>query len=398
MPISNPLGGIKTYILSYARYLGETGFRFTFLAPEGKKFACFQEEAASFPDVEFINVPGGASTKKMVVAIRRAMKTGRFSLVHSQGLKAGFQTALANWGICIPHVMTLHDVILPQNDIPGRFKWFKKRLLGYTTKFIDHIIAVTDDCRENHLQLFPQWKKGPCKVETVLNGIDLDKLLFPNNSDSPANSNSSVNFDSPARIREEFGFDPEMILIGFFGRFMPQKGFLPLLESLEILADRGYQHRIRLIATRDDFGYGEYFEKIRSSETLQNMVRLVSPQNNIASLILQMNLVVMPSLWEACSLVSMEAMILGVPFLGSRCIGIREVIRDTPSRSHQPDDPVSLADAIEEYINHPWDEEARAFAPIARQRFDVRNGVRQVEKIYRSLERNLEHGGSRDLK
>ena len=43
-------------------------------------------------------------------------------------------------------------------------------------------------------------------------------------------------------------------------------------------------------------------------------------------------LLAVPSLWEALPLLPMEAMVAGVPVLGTDCIGLREVLRDTPSR------------------------------------------------------------------
>jgi glycosyltransferase involved in cell wall biosynthesis len=373
IPINNPLGGIKTYTLSYLRYLCEEGFRFTILAPENKIFEQFQNEVKNFPETELVAVPDGSRFMKMVLAIRKILKTKHFALTHSQGLKAGFQTSVAGWGLHIPQIITLHDIIVPQNDIPGKGKWLKKRLTGFFTRYVNEIISVSEDCAMNHLEHFSEWKKGPCRITSILNGIDLDKF-------------STVEF-SDNSLRKQFDFSNEMILLGFFGRFMPQKGFLPLLDAMEILAARGYGNRVRLIATKDENGYLNYFTAAQQNDVLRQMVRLIEPQNNIAALISQMNLVLMPSLWEACSLVSMEAMVMGIPFLGSHCLGIREVLRDTPCRMSVPDHPVSIADEIEYYIKHPWDEEAKKFAATARQRFDVRNGIKQVSEIYRKLAR-----------
>ncbi|MDR1492277.1 MAG: glycosyltransferase family 4 protein [Planctomycetaceae bacterium] len=371
IPINNPLGGIKTYTLSYIRYLREEGFRFTILAPENNIFDQFQNEAKIFPDVEFIAVPDGSRFMKMVLAIRKTLKTKRFHLTHSQGLKAGFQTSVAGWGLHIPQIVTLHDVIVPQNDMPGKGKWLKKRTTGFFTRYVNEIVPVSEDCAANHLKHFPEWKKGPCRITPILNGIDLDKFPATGLSDNS--------------LRKQFQFSDEMILLGFFGRFMPQKGFLPLLDAMEILAARGYSERVRLIAAKDKDGYLSYFSAAQRNDVLRQMVRLIEPQNNIAALISQMNLVLMPSLWEACSLVSMEAMLMGVPFLGSRCLGIREVLRDTPCRMCTPDDPASIADEIEYYVKHTWDEEAKKFAATARRRFDVRNGIKQMSEIYRKF-------------
>ncbi|GHV09729.1 hypothetical protein AGMMS50229_20340 [Campylobacterota bacterium] len=371
IPINNPLGGVKTYTLSYIRYLCDEGFRFTVLAPAGEAFDRFQDEAKNFPDMEFIAISGGSRFLKMIKGIRKALKTGRFALTHSQGLQAGFQTAVARWGLHVPAVITLHGVLVPQDDVPGRAKRFKKRLIGFFTKYTEEIIPVSEDCAVNHLENFPEWKKGPCHITPILNGIDLNKF-------------SDVH-QPEISLRKQFGFSEKKILLGFFGRFMPEKGFLPLLDALEILASRGYADRICLIVTKDNEGYAHYFAEMRRNDTLKQMVYPVEPQNNIAPLIAQMNLVLMPSLWEACSLVSMESMVMGVPFIGSDCIGVREVLRDTPCRMSLPNIPSSIAAEIEYYINHSWDEKAKDFAPEAKLRFDVRNGCKKMAEIYRKL-------------
>ncbi|MDR1960579.1 MAG: glycosyltransferase family 4 protein [Planctomycetaceae bacterium] len=369
VPVYNPLGGIKTYVLSYIRYLNESGYRFTILAPKGEVFDLMKQEAKDFPEIRFIDVPEGKSFRKMTLAIRRTLKTDSYLAIHSQGLKGGVLTAIANWGIRKPHVMTLHSLLVPQEDIPGKVKWLKKKLIGFVTRYIDEIIPVSQDCLQNHLDYFPGWKKGPCHVEPIFNGIDLDK--FQCFSDNPL-----------SYLRKKYELPPEMVLIGFFGRFMPEKGFLQLLDALKILVSRGYKDRIRLIAVRDDQGYLEYIRAVETNDTLRHMICLIDQQPNIAPLISQMNVVIMPSLWEACPLVPMEAMVLGVPVIGSDCLGLREVLRGTPSYVSRAGDPVSIADAVEEYINNPWDEAAKQFIPTARERFDVRNGVKKIEAVY----------------
>lgn len=376
IPITHPLGGIKTYNLALIRSLSGSGFSFTVLAPAGKAFDVFREEAGDVPDIAFLPVPNGKSMKNMILAIRRAIRKENFAALHSQGLRAAFETAVANWGIRTPHLATLHGVVVPQEDVSGKAKWLKKRFIGYATRYIDTIVTVSDDCLENHLEQFPEWKKGPCRLETVHNGVDLDRLDRATQANKPT---------SGPTIRERYGLSSEMTLVGFFGRFMPEKGFLFLLEGLRILASRGYEDKIRLVATRDEDGYLEYIRAIESDATLSKMVIQIKPQSNIAPLMKQMNLVIMPSLWESSSLVAMESMVLGIPFIGSTCIGVREVIRETPCPAVVAGDAVSIADEIEKAIQNPWTDEAEAFVPTACERFDFNRCTARIRKIYDRL-------------
>src|SRR5690606_20718599 len=54
------------------------------------------------------------------------------------------------------------------------------------------------------------------------------------------------------------------------------------------------------------------------------------------------DLVVMPSLWEACPLLPMEVLSAGVPLVASRCIGLREVCEGTPAILVDPASAESL--------------------------------------------------------
>jgi glycosyltransferase involved in cell wall biosynthesis len=78
----------------------------------------------------------------------------------------------------------------------------------------------------------------------------------------------------------------------------------------------------------------------------------------------------------------MEAMVAGVPVLGSDCIGLREVLRDTPSRTVPAGDPEAWSRALEQAIASPWKEAARAFAQEARRRFDVAESAGRLVEVF----------------
>jgi glycosyltransferase involved in cell wall biosynthesis len=87
-------------------------------------------------------------------------------------------------------------------------------------------------------------------------------------------------------------------------------------------------------------------------------------------------------LWEASSIVSMEAMAAGVPVLGTDCIGLREVLRDTPSRVVPADDPAALARGLRDALERPWTDEALDFVPRACTRFDNAQYARRLLELF----------------
>ena len=378
VPVSHPLGGIRTYMLYSFRRLHEKGVRFTFLSSAGEAFRAFKKDVEHWIGTEFIDSPEGNGSKAAFLTIRRALKERQFTLIHSQGLRAGTEAAAANYFRQIPHLITLHDVIVPRNDIPGPMKQLKKAVISAVVRRASVVVPVSEDCAANHLEVFPAWKKGPVQVTTILNGIDIDRI-----------DRAREEFESAddIRLRHQFAIAPNIIVGGFFGRFMPQKGFDILLDALSLLAHNGYGDRFRLIVTKDPNGFlGETMQETAERPEVARMVDFIDPVSNIAPLLCQCDVLVMPSRWEACGLLAMEAMVLGKPVIGSNCLGLREVLNGTPSLLAPKENAEALAEKLIEFIENPTTESARNYVPEARRRFDVNVATARLAELYRRFE------------
>ncbi|MDR1486031.1 MAG: glycosyltransferase family 4 protein [Planctomycetaceae bacterium] len=393
VPVSHPLGGIRTYMLYNFRCIHNSGYRFTFLSQSGSVFDSFKKDVESWEGTEFINVTKNTGSVGVIRELRRVLSESSFCLIHSQGLKAGTETAIANLFKRVPHIITLHDVIIPQNDIPGHFKNLKKFIISRTTKRATVIIPVSHDCEQNHIQNFPAWKNGTVRIETIVNGIDVERLdnsrnIFESADETETTKETELQVDQilQHRLRNRFDIGEGVIVGGFFGRFMPQKGFDILLNALSILACKGYRDRFRLIATRDTHGYlSETINETMRDANVSAMVKFVDLVPDIVPLLLQVDLMVMPSRWEACPLLPMESLVLGVPVVGSDCIGLREVLQNTPSIVVKNDNAESLADGIIKFIETQKNNNAKNYIPEAKKRFNVIDAANKLLEIYNSM-------------
>lgn len=372
--VTHPLGGIRTYLLNNLRFLREQGYVFTFMGPSGEAFRAFREvDIRGWPDAEFVEIRNFGSLTSVASTVARTIKIGNVALIHSQGLRAGFACALATHVRYVPHVITLHDTINPVNRIAGRMAWLKKRFVGSVTRRVDVIVAVSHDCAASYREYLASWKKA--NVQVIPNGVDVGALL----TDSDQISQASQQPDSVP-------LNGSPCVAGFFGRFMPEKGFLQLLDALRILATNGFAESIRVLATKDPHGYRrEYMKAVEEDSTLSQMIRFTDPVPHIGTLLQQIDILVMPSLWEACPLLPMEAMCMGVPVVGSDAIGLREVLRDTPSFMPKAGDAAELALAIQHAMDSSVKQRAADFAQIARKRFDNRYAADRLQQLYGSL-------------
>jgi glycosyltransferase involved in cell wall biosynthesis len=261
--------------------------------------------------------------------------------------------------------MTAHDVFRPLHAarLAGKARLW---VLGRTLRGLDALVAVGEDVRDNFLEYLPTLATSRCRMVCIPNGIDTSRFARP--------------IDATG-LRQSLGVGKDVFLLGFLGRFMEQKGFLPLLDALERLAISETARPFHLLA----MGSGDYEREYRAEvqrRGLSQLISFVPFARDVAAVLRQLDLLVMPSLWEACPLLPMEAMAAGVPVLGSDCIGLREVLRGTPSRVAPAGDATAWSRALERAMAEPWPEAARRYASEARERFDVVPAARRLRALF----------------
>jgi len=177
-------------------------------------------------------------------------------------------------------------------------------------------------------------------------------------------------------------------LIGFLGRFMSPKGFIYLVEALDILYKKYNLIRKPVLIT---FGEGAFIREEQANvanKGLENMILFLPFCPNIASTLKGLDLVVMPSLWEACGLLAMETMVAGVPLIGTDCIGLREVLEGTPCKTVPTKNSEALAKAIYQEMTNPSKTLSKDFCREATKRFDVSEHRAQIENLFFSMIKN----------
>jgi glycosyltransferase involved in cell wall biosynthesis len=203
---------------------------------------------------------------------------------------------------------------------------------------------------------------------TIPNGIDVRKYATAAHTESDD-------------LRRRLNLANDTVLFGFLGRFMEQKGFLVLLDALQRLAADALDMPFHLVAV----GSGDYRREYRKEIERRDIGKIVSLLDftpDVLPILQQLDLLVMPSLWEASPLQPMEAMAAGVPVLGTDCIGLREVLHDTPSRMVRAGDAAALAVGLREALWSPWTAAAREFATEACSRFDNDRSARRLAALY----------------
>lgn len=193
----------------------------------------------------------------------------------------------------------------------------------FDTKFIDRTITVS---YENQLYLETIHKIKAEKISVVHNGIDTE--LF----DIGRLDSSVLNF------KKHFNILPTDFVFGIVGRITEQKGHRFALKAFSQIVER--YNDVKLIIIGDGELQQEMIE-ITKENNMGSQVIFAGFQSNMPPVYAGLDVLLMPSLFEALPLTLLEAMSTGTPAIASEVNGIPEVIKNNtngllvPSKNHQ---------------------------------------------------------------
>jgi glycosyltransferase involved in cell wall biosynthesis len=187
------------------------------------------------------------------------------------------------------------------------------------------------------------------------------------------------------KLRSEWKISQEVPLIGAIGRMVWQKGFNYFIEAIPEIVRHMPDAKFIFV------GDGPLKDQlIVKSEQLNVRDRIVFAgfRSDIKEILSNIDLLVVPSLLEGFPMITLEAMAMAKPIIGTNIDGITEQIIDGENGILvSPKDPVALAGAIIKALNDK--ESAKKMGLSARktveQKFSVEKMVAETEKVYLSL-------------
>lgn len=366
LAIWHPVGGIRTFLRYVYGQFSPEHYKLTILLPETSELNATREDLAK-NDTHFEVLPCKLSMFIFMARLDNILKLQQIDIVHSQGFTSGVLAALPARFRRIPHILTSHDV-LRKDQFEGLQGQVKKIILSFLLSAPDMIQSVSNDAQRNLLEFFPRLKKNVKKQCVIHNGVDPERFLIEERTD----------------LKGKIGLPEATFLIGFFGRFMPQKGFDILVDAVEILAGQDDISDFSVVA----FGWGGFIREEQESiknKGLTKYFTFLPFESNIAQALRGVSVIAMPSRWEAYGLLAAEALIAGVPIIGTDCIGLREVLHDTPGGIIPVNNADALAQTLINEMHSPSVKEIIEYRHKAAQRFNVQKQVEGLKKIIDKL-------------
>ncbi|MCP4706405.1 MAG: glycosyltransferase family 4 protein [candidate division Zixibacteria bacterium] len=369
-----PLGGIRTYLKYYYSYFPKEKYSITLLAKPS------HEGESVISDMKKIGVKvlWANSFWKFDIfflQIFALLFKGRFDIIHSQGYLSAANTAFAKLFFKTYHVLTIHGM-LEEKYFSGFFGPYKKKLLKLLLKKVDTFHGVGEDILNHFLAIYPVFKTDKFNRIIIRNGIHPQKFL------------EKLQIE-PNKLKEKCSIDPDSNLFGFFGRFMPVKGFDYIINAVELLIQKDNNLKIQVIC----FGSGDYKAEYMadvSNKNLNEYFKFMPFQSDITSMIKICDAVLMPSLSEAYPMQSSEILCSGVPLIASHCMGLKEATKDTPAIQIPVKNSSALAEAMLKVINNPAiKDEFLQYQHKAAKRFDVGPLARELVRYFDEICLNL---------
>lgn len=327
LTLATSTGGVGAHIRSLIGPLTAAGADVSVHGPAATETLFgFSAAGARFVPVEISTSPRPVHDAVAVARLARLTKDS--DLVHAHGLRAGLVAVLAGVGRARPTVVTLHNALL---DPPGLRRHVLEFLERQVCRRADVLLGASEDLVARALQAGAHDARMAPVAAPVLAPVTR----------------------SEAAVRAELGSVDRPLILAI-GRLHEQKGYDVLLLAAARWADRD---PVPVVAIAGD---GPLEERLRRQiAELGASVRLLGRRRDVADLLGAADLVVLPSRWEARSLVAQEALRAGRPLVASSVGGIPALV-DGAAALIPAGDVDALDRAVQQLLDEP--EQARLLA------------------------------------
>lgn len=225
----------------------------------------------------------------------------------------------------------------------------------------DHVMTVSQAARCYMIDVDGINRKD---IEVVYLGFDFKKM--------------SPNAEDRARIRREFGFTADDLVIGYVGNFAKGKGHIQLIEAFAKIVNDVSQAKLFFVGR-------EMLNEVKdaASRFPDGKIVFAGWRDDVSACLNAMDIFVQPSLSEAFSQVLVEAMGIGLPVIATDVGGAAEVIEEgVNGLLVAPKDPSAIRDKVVELWRNV--ELRKRIGAVARKSVCERFAIEQL------IDRHLE--------
>ncbi|MEW5909068.1 MAG: glycosyltransferase family 4 protein [Thermodesulfobacteriota bacterium] len=230
------------------------------------------------------------------------------------------------------------------------------------------IVAISEMIQEDIQQIYGI----PDPIPVIYNGVDTSRF----------NPDAMIRFRGI--LRKKLGLNSGELLFLFASLELRKKGILPLLEASALLKNRTSQKFRILVAGGEPENVVK--QKVRSL-TLEDQIVFLGKIQNMEICYADADVFILPTYYDACSLVVIEAMASGLPVVTTRYNGASGIIRngvDGYIVSHPPE-PEEIARIMEKLMDSDCRKKIGKSAATTGSRFSAEKNHREMIRIFESI-------------
>jgi len=237
------------------------------------------------------------------------------------------------------------------------------------------IVSVSDFIRNGLL------RKGVAeeRIRTIYNGTEFL-------TDESGSAETAVDDMSALPVRAELSLPADAELIGLIGRVDEFKGHLVLARAVQAIVQARPRAYFVLVGPAIPEIQKSMWE-ITSAAGVADRLRFTGVRNDVKRLMSEMDLLTLPSRYEACSMSIIEGMAMGKPVIATRAGGNPELIEHGITGMLIERTPEDLANAVVGLLADQDRLQTMGAAAKTRavERFSARVMVDNIEKLYQEI-------------
>ncbi|MCJ7497532.1 MAG: glycosyltransferase family 4 protein [candidate division Zixibacteria bacterium] len=295
---------------------------------------------------------------KFLKNIIQLIKLNRIDLIHSHTWGTDFYGYWATKILKIPMISTIHN----------RYYIFEKWSRRFSYKiFISQVKKIVVVSKDIQNLLREELKLSPQKVKLIYNGIDTHK--FENKKDFKP-------------LRKELNLSEEELILGNVGNLREVKDHHTLILSFHRIASIFPRAKLLIV------GEGELkssLVKLCSELGLESRVLFLGHRDDVPQILKLMDIFILSSHSEGCSISVLEAMASGKPVIATRVGGNPELVLEGKTGFLVPPaEPEKLAEKIlsllkNEDLRLKMGDEGRR---KVKEKFSLETMIKNYEELY----------------
>jgi sugar transferase (PEP-CTERM/EpsH1 system associated) len=357
------IGGMENGLVNLVNLLPASRYRHAIVCIED--YSDFGKRISNPDTAVYAMHRRGLSQAQLYWRLFRLFRSLRPAIVHSRNRSGldGLVPALAAGVRIRVHGEHGWDV----DDIDGQSRKLRN-LRKLHRPFVSHYTCVSDHLRRYMIE---RVRVAPKDITQIYNGVDIGR--FKPQAESERRALALV-WGGSARF-----------VIGAVGRLQPVKNQRDLIRAVSLLVRRSPHLRDKIgVVIVGDGSERSRLEAQVQEEKLQDVIKFLGARNDIADLLPEFDVFVLPSLAEGISNTILEAMASGVPVVATLVGGNPELVDEGMTGRLIPSTDVdAMARAIEEYVSDP--ALARRHGHAGRQAVARRFSIERMVGDYASL-------------